>query len=481
MTDFILHNGSGRLCCKSCGRQDRQLNTYDWLADIPGNDTASEYVEVQFKNTRKGYFRNSNHLELTKGDTVAVEANPGHDIGVVTLTGQLVPLQMKKANIRSEADIRRIYRKAKPTDMEKYAEAKAREHDTMIRSRQIALSLGLDMKIGDVEYQGDGNKAIFYYIAEGRVDFRQLIKVLAEVFRVRIEMKQIGARQEAGRIGGIGPCGRELCCATWMTSFVSVSTGAARFQDISLNPQKLAGQCAKLKCCLNYEVDCYVEAQKRLPSKEVTLHTKDAEWFWFKADILAGQVTYSSDKSIPANLTTISARRAFEIIGMNKRGNAPEKLIESENDVKAPSADLLEQESVTRFDRNRKGKGAEGGKNGNGKKKKKAKGAQSANAENGDKPANKSEKADKPAANTTKPAADKQPAPQKAPKAEKRTKRKLPTKEKRRRKAETDRTVTGATVPNRRSVNARNKTAARKATSKPTRTEATNQLPDGTR
>ena len=419
MTDFILHNGSGRLCCKSCGRQDRQLNTYDWLADIPGNDTASEYVEVQFKNTRKGYFRNSNHLELTKGDTVAVEANPGHDIGVVTLTGQLVPLQMKKANIRSEADIRRIYRKAKPTDMEKYAEAKAREHDTMIRSRQIALSLGLDMKIGDVEYQGDGNKAIFYYIAEGRVDFRQLIKVLAEVFRVRIEMKQIGARQEAGRIGGIGPCGRELCCATWMTSFVSVSTGAARFQDISLNPQKLAGQCAKLKCCLNYEVDCYVEAQKRLPSKEVTLHTKDAEWFWFKADILAGQVTYSSDKSIPANLTTISARRAFEIIGMNKRGNAPEKLIESENDVKAPSADLLEQESVTRFDRNRKGKGAEGGKSGNGKKKKKAKGAQAANVENGDKPANKSEKADKPTANTTKPAADKQPAPQKAPKAEK--------------------------------------------------------------
>ena len=393
MTDFILHNGSGRLCCKSCGRQDRQLNTYDWLADIPGNDTASEYVEVQFKNTRKGYFRNSNHLELTKGDTVAVEANPGHDIGVVTLTGQLVPLQMKKANIRSEADIRRIYRKAKPTDMEKYAEAKAREHDTMIRSRQIALSLGLDMKIGDVEYQGDGNKAIFYYIAEGRVDFRQLIKVLAEVFRVRIEMKQIGARQEAGRIGGIGPCGRELCCATWMTSFVSVSTGAARFQDISLNPQKLAGQCAKLKCCLNYEVDCY--------------------------DILAGQVTYSSDKSIPANLTTISARRAFEIIGINKRGNAPEKLIESENDVKAPSADLLEQESVTRFDRNRKGKGAEGGKSGNGKKKKKAKGAQSANAENGDKPANKNEKTDKPAANTTKPTADKQSAPQKAPKAEK--------------------------------------------------------------
>ena len=357
MTDFTLHNGSGRLCLRSCGRQDRQLNTYDWLADIPGNEAESEYVEVQFKNTRKGYFRNSNRLELAKGDIVAVEATPGHDIGVVTLTGRLVPLQMKKTGVRNEADIRRIYRKAKAADMEKYAEAKAREHSTMIRARQIALSLGLDMKIGDVEYQGDGNKAIFYYIAEGRVDFRQLIKVLAEAFRVRIEMKQIGARQEAGRIGGIGPCGRELCCATWMTSFVSVSTGAARYQDISPNPQKLAGQCAKLKCCLNYEVDVYVEAQKRLPSKEITLRTKDAEWFYFKADILAGQVTYSSDKSIPANLVTIPARRAFEVINMNRN-----------------SADLLEQESVTRFDRNRKGKGGnenKGGGNGEGKKKKK--------------------------------------------------------------------------------------------------------------
>ena len=249
MMEFKLHNGSGGLCCKSCGRQDKQLNTYDWLADIPGNADESELVEVQFKNTRKGYFRNSNKIPLEKGDIVAVEATPGHDIGVVTLTGRLVPLQMKKANIKSEADIKRIYRKAKPVDMEKYNEAKAREHSTMIRSRQIALDLNLNMKIGDVEYQGDGNKAIFYYIADERVDFRQLIKVLADAFRVRIEMKQIGARQEAGRIGGIGPCGRELCCATWMTSFVSVSTSAARFQDISLNPQKLAGQCAKLKCC----------------------------------------------------------------------------------------------------------------------------------------------------------------------------------------------------------------------------------------
>ena len=298
--EYKLHNGSGGLCCKGCSRQDKQLNTYDWLADIPGNAEESDMVEVQFKNTRKGYYRNSNKIKLEKGDVVAVEAAPGHDIGVVTLTGRLVPLQMKKANFKADTEIKRIYRKAKPVDMEKFNEAKSKEHGTMIRARQIALSLNLNMKIGDVEYQGDGNKAIFYYIADERVDFRQLIKVLAEAFRVRIEMKQIGARQEAGRIGGIGPCGRELCCATWMTSFVSVSTSAARYQDISLNPQKLAGQCAKLKCCLNYEVDCYVEAQKRLPSKEIELETKDGTFYFFKADILSNQISYSTDKYSPA-------------------------------------------------------------------------------------------------------------------------------------------------------------------------------------
>ncbi|MDR0895608.1 MAG: hypothetical protein LBN06_09980 [Prevotellaceae bacterium] len=353
--EFRLHNGSGGFCCRSCSRQDKQLNTYDWLADIPGNNDESDLVEVQFKNTRKGYYVNSNHLPLEKGDIVAVEATPGHDIGVVTLTGRLVPLQVKKANIRSDADIKRIYRKAKPVDLEKYNEAKAREHDTMIRSRQIALNLQLNMKIGDVEYQGDGNKAIFYYIADDRVDFRQLIKVLAEAFRVRIEMKQIGARQEAGRIGGIGPCGRELCCATWMTSFSSVSTGAARYQDISLNPQKLAGQCAKLKCCLNYEIDCYVEASKRLPAKEVPLETKDNTFYYFKADILANQITYSTDKSVPANLITISGKRAFEVIGMNKRGNKPENLKEDVLRV-APKkpVDLVEQESLTRFDNSKR-------------------------------------------------------------------------------------------------------------------------------
>lgn len=375
--DFILHNGSGGLCCKSCGRQDKQLNTYDWLADIPGNAEESDMVEVQFKNTRKGYFRNSNKIPLEKGDIVAVEAAPGHDIGVVTLTGRLVPLQMRKANIKSEADIKRIYRKAKQVDMDKYYEAKGREHSTMIRARQIALNLKLDMKIGDVEYQGDGNKAIFYYIADERVDFRQLIKVLADAFHVRIEMKQIGARQEAGRIGGIGPCGRELCCATWMTSFVSVSTSAARFQDISLNPQKLAGQCAKLKCCLNYEVDCYVEAQKRLPSREIELETKDGTFYFFKADILSNEVTYSTDKNIPANLVTISGKRAFEVINMNKRGIKPDNLLEETRrpEPKKP-VDLLEQESLTRFDRNRKNKNANnearnGNANNRNKKKKK--------------------------------------------------------------------------------------------------------------
>ena len=238
---YVTGDGCSRgLCRRGCGRQDRQLNTYDWLADVPGNAESTDLVEVQFKNTRKGYYHNVNGLDLKKGDIVAVEASPGHDIGVVTLTGKLVKLQIKKANLKSMDDIKRIYRIAKPVDIDKMKEAKSREHGTMIQSRQIAKDLNLQMKIGDVEYQGDGNKAIFYYIADERVDFRQLIKVLADTFHVRIEMKQIGARQEAGRIGGTGPCGRELCCATWMKNFVSVSTGAARFQDISLNLQKLA-------------------------------------------------------------------------------------------------------------------------------------------------------------------------------------------------------------------------------------------------
>ena len=344
------------LCARGCGRSNRPLNTYDYLADMPGNDEWTDLVEVQFKNTRKGYFHNENHLPLVIGDMVAVEASPGHDIGVVTLTGQLVPLQMKKANLKRGTEIRRIYRKARPVDLEKYEEAKAREQDTMIRSRQIAKDLELNMKIGDVEYQGDGNKAIFYYIADARVDFRKLIKVLAEEFHVRIEMKQIGARQEAGRIGGFGPCGRELCCATWMKNFNSVSTAAARFQDISPNPQKLAGQCAKLKCCLNYEADAYVEAFRQLPPRDVQLETADATYFYFKADILAQQVTYSTDKRLAANLVTISVQRAHQIIELNKAGERPLYLEEQGPQEPQRPIDLVEQEDLTRFDRNRKKK-----------------------------------------------------------------------------------------------------------------------------
>ncbi len=354
----IVTGSSDRgLSAKGCGRQNCQLNTYDYLADVPGNANSTDLVEVQFKNTRKAYYHNVNNLDLKKGDVVAVEANPGHDIGVVTLTGKLVELQIRKASLKSYEEIRRVYRIAKPVDMDKYYEAKAREDETMIKARQIAKDLNLNMKIGDVEYQGDGNKAIFYYIADERVDFRQLIKVLAENFHVRIEMKQIGARQEAGRIGGTGPCGRELCCATWMKNFVSVNTSVARYQDISLNPQKLAGMCAKLKCCLNYEVDNYIEAGRRLPSREVCLSTKDNDYFMIKADILAGMVTYSTDKKIPSNVETIPAERAIEIIEMNKRGEKPSSLSEKgtpKRDNKP--VDLLAAESITRFDKSKKKK-----------------------------------------------------------------------------------------------------------------------------
>lgn len=355
---YELWHGTDRgLCGRGCGRQDHQLNTYDWLADVPGNNATTDLVEVQFKNTRKGYYHNVNNLDLKKGDIVAVEANPGHDIGVVTLTGQLVRLQIKKANIKSPEDIRRIYRIAKEADMEKYAAAKAREHATMIQSREIAKGLGLKMKIGDVEYQGDGNKAIFYYIADERVDFRQLIKDLVAAFHVRIEMKQIGARQEAGRIGGTGPCGRELCCATWVRNFSSVSTNAARFQGVSLNPTKLAGMCAKLKCCLNYEVDDYMEAARRLPSREVSLFTLDAEYFLVKTDILSGECTYSTDRKKMANVETISARRAREIIELNRQGEKPLSLLD-DGSVKpeAKSADLLADGDLSRFDKFQKKK-----------------------------------------------------------------------------------------------------------------------------
>lgn len=359
--DMTLNDGSCRMNKKSWNRNSAlKLSTFDWLCDLPETVKATDFVEVQFKNTRKGYYINEDHLDLKKGDMVAVEAQPGHDIGEVTLVGKLVILQMRKNRIDLQRlEPKKIYRKAKDTDMEKYYEAKSKEQETMIKARQLAESLQLSMKIGDVEYQGDGNKAIFYYIADERVDFRQLIKVFAETFRVRIEMKQIGARQEAGRIGGIGPCGRELCCASWMTSFNSVTTSAARIQDISLNPQKLAGQCAKLKCCMNYEVDLYSEAQKLLPPKDTTLETMDGTYYQFKVDILKGMVSYSTAPNMPTNLVTISAKRAKEIIAMNKRGEKPAQLELEANEEKEEEEvidyqNVVGQDSLTRFDKVKK-------------------------------------------------------------------------------------------------------------------------------
>jgi cell fate regulator YaaT (PSP1 superfamily) len=370
--DFVQNiNGYCALCKKGCTKACcNKLNIYNWLCDLPAAEAATGFIEVQFKNTRKGYYLNEAKIPLEKGNIVAVEAGPGHDIGMVTLTGKLVLLQMHKMRYRYDQESKKVYRIAKQSDIDKYNEAKAKEHETMIRSRQIAADLKLDMKIGDVEYQGDGNKAIFYYISDERVDFRQLIKVLAETFKIRIEMKQIGARQEAGRIGGIGPCGRELCCSSWMTNFVSVATDAARFQDISMNPQKLAGQCAKLKCCYNYEVDAYMEVQKQLPSRKIPLETQDNTYYHFKTDILKKEISYSTDKVSGVNLKTISAERASEIIHLNKKGIKPATL-ELESEVKQEakkidSHDILE-DSVSRFDsmKNKKKKKKKGNGNGN--------------------------------------------------------------------------------------------------------------------
>lgn len=335
-----------------------KLLATNWLEGI-SDSSDHDTVEVTFKNTRNGFFVNSSCLPLKIGDIVAVEASPGHDIGRVSMVGRLVSLQMKKAGIKPETELKRVFRLATQQDLEKYNAARAKEHDTMIRTRKIAEELDLNMKIGDVEYQGDGGKAIFYYIADERVDFRKLIRILADTFKVRVEMKQIGARQEAGRIGGIGPCGRPLCCASWMTHFVSVGTGAARIQDLSMNPQKLAGQCAKLKCCLNFETDVYSEAQKKMPPKDAVLETKDSLYYFFKPDILAGTVTYSTDRRIPANLVTIEARRAFEIMALNKQGVKVDSLLPESKAAEAERpayVDLVEQESLTRFDKTRKKK-----------------------------------------------------------------------------------------------------------------------------
>ena len=343
---------------RACKRNSAlKLSVTDYLADLPENTQETDLVEVQFKNTRKVYFHNSQALPLQKGDVVIAEAQNGYDLGEVTLVGRLVCAQMKKNNIDLDRyEIRNILRFATDQDKQTAAEAKKKEQDTMIKARQIAKNLDLKMKIGDVEYQGDGTKAIFYYIADERVDFRQLIKIYAETFRVRIEMKQIGARQEAGRIGGTGPCGRELCCATWLTNFRSVGTNQARIQNISTNPQKLAGQCAKLKCCLNYEAPLYEEALAQLPDRQIPLETKNGTFYFFSANPLLQEITYSSAPHQPANLHTITAEQAKKIIQMNSKGEKPYDLggkqVNAENaEVGLNYQNATAQDDITRFDK----------------------------------------------------------------------------------------------------------------------------------
>jgi len=341
-------------CCKytSCSK----LDVHNWLEDLPKPTYNFDIVEVRFKNTRKSFFYNVNSLILSKGDIVAVEANPGHDVGIVSLTGSLVYDQMKKYKTSRESpEIKKIYRKAKQTDIDKWIEAIELEINTLIKAREIAESLNLHMKIGDVEYQGDKTKAYFYYIAEERVDFRELIKILAETFKIRVEMKQIGARQEAGRIGGLSSCGRELCCATWLTNFSSVTTNAARQQDLSHNPIKLAGQCGKLKCCINYEIDCYIDALKDFPDTNVSLETKEGTAYHQKTDIFRKIAWYSFDKNSIVNITPISIERINEIIALNKKGIKVDKLIENDIIEKTHEKildyeNVVGTESVTRFD-----------------------------------------------------------------------------------------------------------------------------------
>lgn len=345
-----------------------KLTIYDWLSDIPDNSCAPEIVEVRFKNTRKGFYSNPAKLDLKEGDIVAVEAALGHDIGIVSLSGELVreQMRMKKTDLNRNP-LKKVYRKAKPHDIEKWQQAIALEYETMIQSRKIAADLKLNMKIGDVEYQGDKTKAIFYYIAEDRVDFRTLIKVLAETFHIRIEMKQIGARQEAGRIGGIGPCGLKLCCSTFITNFVSVSTSAARYQDISLNPQKLAGQCGKLKCCLNYEVDAYIDAQKNFPSANVALNTGEGMLYHQKTDIFGGVMYYSFDKEGKGTLIKLPIKRIKEIIALNRKGVIPPKAndIEEDEPEDIKYTDGVGEESLNRFDEKKQKKRRSKNKNNN--------------------------------------------------------------------------------------------------------------------
>ena len=320
-----LEDSSANCATRMCSK----LKVFDWLQDVPEGSQLNDIVEIRFKNTRKDFYRNVNSLNLRIGDVVAVEASPGHDIGTVSLTGQLVYTQLNKYNVSPNIEFKKIYRKAKPADVEKWKNSISREPYTMLRSRQIAEDLKLAMKIGDVEFQGDGTKAIFYYIADERVDFRELIKVFAEQFKIRIEMKQIGARQEAGRIGGIGSCGRELCCSTWITNFVSVTTISAKVQELSLNPQKLAGQCGKLKCCLNYEYDSYIDAQSDFPDTTIILETKNGRAYHQKTDIYKRIMWYSFDEYAAVNLTPVDVDRVKEIIKLNSTGKTVETLTEN--------------------------------------------------------------------------------------------------------------------------------------------------------
>jgi cell fate regulator YaaT (PSP1 superfamily) len=331
---------------------NNKLDSFNWLQDLPDCPGENEIVEIRFKNTRKGFYRNVNNLRFETGDIVAVEASPGHDIGRVSMTGRLVREQLKECKVAlSPEDLKKVYRKAKPVDIQKWEEAKKLEIPTMLRSRQISEELKLNMKIGDVEYQGDKTKAIFYYIADERVDFRQLIKVLAEEFKVRIEMRQIGARQEAGRIGGIGACGRELCCSTYITNFSSVTTTHAKYQELTLNPQKLAGQCSKLKCCLNFEVDCYVDTQKHFPPRDVPLETVDSTAFYQKMEVHKGIYWYTTDPNSTANLIPVPVERVKEIQAMNKKGIKVDRLIPHTQswETTPVSEDLLKNDSHTRF------------------------------------------------------------------------------------------------------------------------------------
>ena len=349
-------NEVGEPCAKEA-RGCFRLHEEPWLSEYPDN-FPTDIFEVRFKNTRRSFYQNVNNLQLEVGDIVAVEASPGHDIGIISLTGDMVARQMKRLGFNPQnGEFKKIYRKARPYDIEKWQEAIALEHETMIRSRQIAADMGLDMKIGDVEYQGDKIKAIFYYIADGRVDFRELIKVFAEQFHIRIEMKQIGARQEAGRIGGIGACGRELCCASWVSSFTSVTTGAARVQDLSLNPLKLAGQCSKLKCCLTYEYDVYADARRSMPRLREPLQAIDGEYFLVKSDILAHTMTFSTSKDSMSNLVTIPVSRVREILAVNRNGGKVESILgeDYEPQVEEPTY-RTEEDSITRFDKAKKRK-----------------------------------------------------------------------------------------------------------------------------